>query len=112
MLRLFSGMVNGEEAAEHRVCDRRSKAGAFQQLNHAGSAWIVSQRSRDVAVSIGVAMQDPAERTADGRQVEQVNGPDQRIRWPVEVERQQLSAVSENPVDFGDTDGQLRNVPQ
>src|SRR5262245_12278408 len=80
------------QAAKDGVVLYAGKSAFFHQSANARRTGVPLDRSGNVPVGIRIAMENPADRGSDDRQVRKINGPNQQIRGPVEIERQQLAA--------------------
>jgi hypothetical protein len=83
-----------------------------ESIGHAARAGIAPDRSRNVAIRVRIAMQDPAERRSDHREVGKLRRSHDGILGPVEIERQQTSARLQHARDLNNRGIEIRNVPK
>src|SRR5262245_32684662 len=107
-----NAMVNRHEAAQHWMVPRARESSRLHHRGDGGRARILTNRRGNVAVRVGIAMQDPAEGAADGRQVREVRAAHDRTGWPVEIERKNLTAWFQHAADLVDRARQIGNVAQ
>src|SRR5262245_62468462 len=82
-----SGMVNGHQPAEDAIVLHTTEAMILEHTRHRRGAGIVTNRRRDIAIGVWIAMQDPTERRADDGQIREVGEADPCAGRPVEIER-------------------------
>src|SRR5688572_32124101 len=63
------GMVDGHQAAEHRIDLHLRESTRFEEARYAFGAGVASNGRWNVAVGVGIAMQHPPKRRADNGQV-------------------------------------------
>ena len=81
---------------------QREKPRSRSRPQTATAPGIALDRLGNVAVRVGIAVQDEAEARADDGEVGEVDGADERVGRTIEVERQEQAARLEHPVDLVD----------
>src|SRR5438876_11271914 len=106
----LQGMVDGQQSTEYRVVPDVQESPASHQLGNRRCTGVPLDGSRNVSVGVGFAVKQPTQKSSDQRKIGEVGTPDPRVRRTIEIERQRLAALAEDPVDLVDGDRQIRPV--
>src|SRR4029078_715257 len=82
----FVPLMNGHEASKNPVVPDPFEATRLHQSGDGLCARVSSNRRRNIAIGIRIAVQQPAERRANDREIGQVDASHDWIGRPVEIE--------------------------
>src|SRR5215831_6652380 len=88
--RLFYGVVDCHQTTQHPVGRDRSKTASFHDAREHLGARVVSKRSGNVAVGVGIAVESPTQGGSDRPQVPEIRASNDWIGWTAEIKRQRL----------------------
>ena len=84
----------------------------FHETRDSVGARVAADGRGNISVRVGIAVQEPAKRAADDRQVGEIDRANERIRGTVEIERQRAAAGFQHANHLVDGGCQIRHVPQ